>query len=80
VKKNTFLKMTNPILAAAFLYQIATGLLHGIIPRESFGTIHVSGAVFLIIFAIVHLMLNWSWVKANFLTDSKTGRGNRART
>ena len=74
MKKNTFLKMTNPILAAAFLYQIITGLLHGIIPRESFETVHVSGAVFLIIFAIIHLMLNWSWVKANFLSESKQDR------
>ena len=72
MKKNTLLKIVNPILALALLYQVATGLLHGIIPRGSFESVHVTGGMVLIVCAVIHLLLNWNWVKANLPVKSKT--------
>ena len=67
MKKGTLLKIINPIMAVVFLYQVATGLMHGAIPYERFETVHVTGAAVLILCVIIHLVLNWSWVKTNFL-------------
>ena len=69
MNKNTLLKIINPILAIVLLFQLITGLLHGIIPRAPFETIHGSGAGVLILFIIIHLVLNWNWVNVNFLNQ-----------
>ncbi len=66
MKKNTLLKIINPILAVVFLYQVGTGLMHDIIPKEIFEAVHIAGAFTLIVFVIIHLVLNWNWVKLNF--------------
>ena len=70
MKTNIFLKILNPILAVVLLIQIITGLLHGIFTRDMFETIHGSGAGILLACVILHLFLNWGWVKANFLKKS----------
>ena len=44
MKTNFLLKIVNPILAVVFLFQITTGLMHGIISRELFGKIHGGNA------------------------------------
>ena len=67
MKKNTLLKIINPILAIVFIYQISTGLMHEIIPKNRFETIHGTGGIVLLICVIIHLILNWNWVKVNFL-------------
>ena len=72
MKKSTLLKIVNPILAGVFLYQVVTGLTHEIIPESIFETVHVAGAFTLIFFVIIHLILNWNWVKLNFFKK----RGN----
>jgi len=70
MKTNILLKVLNPILAIVFLFQITTGLMHGIFPRELFETVHggCAGALFLCV--ILHLSLNWKWVKTNFLNKN----------
>ena len=68
MKKLTGLKITNVILLILFLCQATTGLAHPFIEHESFETIHPPVGVLLIIAAIVHIVLNWGWVKANLLT------------
>ena len=67
MKTNFLMKIVNPVLAVVFLFQITSGLMHGIISRELFGTIHGSNAGVLMACVLIHLILNWNWVKANFL-------------
>ncbi|MFA6856497.1 MAG: hypothetical protein WCR31_04740 [Treponema sp.] len=64
--KAKFLKIVNPLLAVDFLCLIGTALLDDVIPREIYGVIH---PVFGYIFAvglIVHVFLNWNWIKTTY--------------
>ncbi len=69
MKTNAFLKIINPILALALIFQITTGLMHGIIPRDIFETVHGNGAGVLFICVIIHLILNWKWIRVNFVSN-----------
>ncbi len=66
MKTNTLLRIVNPILALVFLFQITSGLMHGVISQELFEPIHGSSAGVLMVCIITHLVMNWNWVKANF--------------
>ncbi len=69
--KTKMLKMVNITLLSAFLVALISMSLYRFIPSplqgmEVFYKIHeISGPVFAVI-AIVHLVLNWGWVKANY--------------
>jgi hypothetical protein len=64
--RNLILKILNPILAILFLNQILTGILHSAISREAYEFLHQGGGIFFTIAAVLHLILNWNWVKTNF--------------
>jgi len=66
MKKITGLKITNFILFILIICQATTGLAHPLIEHELFETIHPPVGVLLIIAAIIHVVLNWGWVKSNF--------------
>ena len=66
MNKNTALKIVNPILAILILNQPLSGLLLSVTHWEFFEGLHVVGGVLLFLFAVVHVMLNWKWVTANF--------------
>ena len=66
MKKLAELKITNVILLTLFLGQATTGLAHPLIEDELFEILHPSVGVLLIIIGIVHIVLNWGWVKSNF--------------
>jgi hypothetical protein len=66
VNKNTALKVVNPILALLILNQPFSGLLLAVTDWEFFEGLHVVGGVLLLVFAVVHVMLNWKWVTSNF--------------
>ena len=68
MKKLTGLKITNVILLILFLCQALTGLIHEILGEGLFEILHPPIGVLLIIAGITHLVLNWGWVKSNFLT------------
>jgi hypothetical protein len=66
MKKNTVLKILNPILGVLLINQVLMGLLHDILPYKIFEIFHVGGGMVFAIVAILHIILNWSWIKANF--------------
>ena len=65
MKRNTALKILNPILGLLALNQIFTGVLGGILP-PFFMSIHKTGGITFATGAVLHVTLNWNWVKANF--------------
>ncbi len=67
MKKNTALKIINPILFFLLVFQLFTGLFHGLFSKETFEAIHAGNGVVLAVFALVHLALNWTWVKSTYL-------------
>jgi hypothetical protein len=68
MKKNTALKMVNLLVAIAFLVLAASIAISKTITDPSpalFETHEFTGYIFFIL-VIIHFVLNWSWVKANF--------------
>jgi len=63
---NTVLKVINPILAVLVTSQILTGLFGGSLPHEAFEVLHQGGGITLAVLAVIHLTLNWNWVKATY--------------
>jgi hypothetical protein len=72
MNKNRMLKIVNPALAFFFACQALSGIFHNLIPYEAFKPFHGVCGLVLVVLAIIHLFLNWTWVKSVFL--KKTGR------
>jgi hypothetical protein len=64
--KKTALKIINVIIAILILSQASSATLRGLIGREAFEILHEGGGVLLLIGVIVHVFLNWGWVKSAF--------------
>lgn len=67
MKKNVQLKVLNALLALLLVSQALTGLFRDSIPDNVFADIHVPGGLLIITGVILHVILNWGWVRANFL-------------
>jgi len=66
MKKNTALKILNPILLVLLLNQAVTALFSVELPHKVFDILHKGGGTILIGAAVLHLILNFNWVKANY--------------
>jgi len=69
MKRTTVMKILAPILAVLLLNQVATALLRFDISKEVFVFVHKSGGVLLAVVALLHLAVNWNWVKTNFFRN-----------
>ncbi len=79
MKRNTALKILNPILGVLVLNQVLTGLFAEDISHEVFEVLHGGGGVVFAIGVVLHLILNWNWVRASFLKKSVGGEaGSKA--
>jgi hypothetical protein len=67
MNKNAVLKILNPVLGALILNQALTGLLSHSLPREVFEVLHEGGGVLLFLGVVLHLALNWNWVRTSFM-------------
>lgn len=67
MNKNSLLKIVNPIMGLLFIAQILSGLFHRYIPHELFELVHEKGGVLLALLVVIHVALNWGWIRANFL-------------
>lgn len=68
MQRNTALKIVNPILGLLLLNQILSGIFGHSLSHEWFETLHKNGGLALALAAALHVILNWNWLKANFLT------------
>lgn len=66
------LKITNVVLLLLFISQALSGLFHHSIPHELFEFLHEFGGIVLIITALIHLVLNWNWVRSAFFKSVST--------
>ncbi len=64
--RTSVLKIVNPILEVLLLNQVMTGLLHDMLPHEAYEVLHEGGGIVFAIVALLHVILNWNWIKANF--------------
>jgi hypothetical protein len=71
MKKTTALKIVNPIIGLLFVSQSVTGVFGQIIPYDINGPIHKFGGYLFIAFVIIHIILNWSWIKSTLVRTAK---------
>lgn len=64
--KKTLLKITNPVLLALVLNQLATGFRPRLYGPGSFGLMHKQMAIILSAVLAAHLVLNFTWVKNTY--------------
>jgi hypothetical protein len=67
--KNAVLKILNPILGVFILNQALTGIFADEIFARSpraFTILHVGGGYCLVAQVLLHLVLNWNWIKASY--------------
>jgi hypothetical protein len=67
MKKNTMNKILNPILLVLFINQAVSVVFREHFTRETFRIFHMSAGAILLILLLVHFILNFNWVKANYL-------------
>lgn len=68
MKRNSALKILNPVLLVLFISQAVTALFHDNIPYKAFQVFHKGGGFVLLGLIAVHIILNFNWIKANYLT------------
>ena len=71
MSKNKALKVVNVLLLILIVNQAVTGILGAKLPHEVFEWGHERAAFVLLAVAAVHLVLNWNWVKVNYLITSQ---------
>ncbi|MFC1652543.1 hypothetical protein ACFL3F_02375 [Planctomycetota bacterium] len=68
------LKSLNPLLALLFITQLSTGLFGGSLSHETFELLHKGGAIVLTLVVLVHVSLNFNWIKAQYLGKQTHGK------
>ncbi len=66
MKKNTILKIINPVLLVMSISQVLTGIYGGNLPGRVFDIFHRNSGVVLLALIIFHLLLNYNWVKVSY--------------
>lgn len=66
MRRNTALKILNPILLVLFINQAVTVLFLDELPMKVFQIFHKGGGAVLLTLIALHLILNFNWVKANY--------------
>ncbi len=64
--KQTLLKIVNPLLALLMINQALTGMFNLYLSNRAFTILHEWGGFVLSAMVIVHVALNWGWIKAQF--------------
>lgn len=64
--KIRMLKTVNLILGILFLNQAVTGMTHDKLDNEVFEILHQGGGLVLVILAVLHVILNWKWIRSNY--------------
>ena len=70
INKNKLLKIINSLLLISFIIQTLTIIVLFFnlkVPRlDLISEVHEKNGLLLIALAIIHVILNWNWIKANF--------------
>jgi len=69
--KNATLRIVNPLLGILLLNQPFSIILGALTGWDAFEVLHIVGGIGLLILGAIHVMLNWAWVRMNFLKSLK---------
>ena len=73
MKNVKVLKIVNPLLACIACIQSVTALLMMMVDSvgETIREFHEWNGIVLLTVAVIHVSLNWSWIKTNYFTKRK---------
>lgn len=71
--RQKLLKIVNPLLAVSFLCQAGSGLFHKALSHEAFEILHENGGYVLVVLALIHIALNWPWIRSTMMGYLKRG-------
>lgn len=71
MKKGMVLKIVNFLLFFSILTQALSGFFHSKLSLEAFEWLHERNGLVLVILSGLHIWLNRSWIRTNFLNFSK---------
>jgi hypothetical protein len=71
MKKTTLLKIVNFFAAILFIVQAGTGIGHSVLPDQVFSIHGFTGFIF-VVFIVLHIILNWTWIRSSFFKGKKT--------
>ncbi len=63
---NNWLRISIPIQGLLILSQLITGLNAEHIPPNVYAIVHVGGGLTLGLLVIVHVTLNWDWIRKQY--------------
>ena len=66
MRRNTALKILNPVLLLFFINQATTVLFREHLSPYAFGLFHKTGGAILLCLIALHIILNFNWIKANY--------------
>jgi hypothetical protein len=66
MKRNTALKILNPVLLLFLVNQATTALFIDHLSPKAFGLFHKTGGAIFICLITLHIILNFNWIKANY--------------
>jgi len=67
MKRITWLKVTVPVMLVSALFQAGTGITMIYHDNETLMNIHKFNGPALLVLILVHLALNWSWIRMSYL-------------
>ena len=67
MRKGKALWLLNPVLAILLMTQMISGIFGASLPHRVFQILHKGGGVVLFVVAVVHIVLNWGWVRTMYL-------------
>jgi hypothetical protein len=68
MKRNTALKILNPVLLLFFVNQVITVLFRERLSGSVFGFFHKTGGAILLCLIALHIILNFNWMKASYFS------------
>jgi hypothetical protein len=79
MRKQKALKVLNIFMIFLFIFSALSVIIYRWIPSplsgdENLYYIHIYGGTIFIFAGIIHLILNWSWIKMNYLKRKKGGK------
>lgn len=63
--KQRLLRVVNILMGIFFLVIALTGIFHELIPYAFYEKVHPAAGFIFTILAVMHLKLNWGWIKIN---------------
>jgi cytochrome b subunit of formate dehydrogenase len=71
MNKFKVLRIVNPLLILVFLIQAVTGIIFTFVSNipyvQLLAAIHKYNGVLMVVLVIIHVSMNWGWIKANIL-------------